>query len=247
MVPYGFSAYQHAPSGPSPPYFSHHGLTGLDMMPHAPHPGFYPYSQQGFPQQGFPMPMTPPPAVYQAYPAMYAPPPPAPAPTPAPASAPADPPPAATSPPAPLDTSRDDEKFARLERLFLDEKADRDAREAAAEKALKDAEAKAKADKEKAEEIAAASSAAAAAAKAEAEKEYKDAAEKAAADAAAEAAAKAAAAPPPPPKEKDKPIKFKDAIGRRFNFPFHMCNTWTVSGPSLNVRMSLGFYLTILC
>ena len=43
------------------------------------------------------------------------------------------------------------------------------------------------------------------------------------------AAAKAAAAAAPPPKEKDKPIKFKDAVGRRFNFPFHLCATWTVS------------------
>lgn len=31
-----------------------------------------------------------------------------------------------------------------------------------------------------------------------------------------------------PGKEKDKPIKFKDAIGRRFNFPFHLVNTWSV-------------------
>ena len=76
------------------------------------------------------------------------------------------------------------------------------------------------------------------------EAEYKLAAEKAAADkaaaekaaaeaekAAAEAAAAAAAAaPPPPPKEKDKPLKFQDAIGRKFSFPFHLCNTWSVSG-----------------
>lgn len=235
MVPYGFSAYQqHAPPpGPAPGYFGHHGVPSHEMMPHNPHPGFYSYPPQ---QQGFPMPVSPPPAMYPPYPLMYPPAPPvaapAPVPTPAPPAAPADPPPAAASPQPPLDSSRDDEKFARLEKLFLDEKADRDAREAAAAKALADAEAKAKADKEKAEEIAAASSAAAAAAKAEAQQEYKDATEKANAEAAAAeaaAAAAAAAAPPPPPKEKDKPIKFKDAIGRRFNFPFHMCNTWTVS------------------
>jgi hypothetical protein len=29
---------------------------------------------------------------------------------------------------------------------------------------------------------------------------------------------------------KDKlPIRFKDAVGRKFNFPFHACNTWPVS------------------
>ncbi len=29
--------------------------------------------------------------------------------------------------------------------------------------------------------------------------------------------------------ERKKPLKFKDAIGRRFSFPFHLCNTWHVS------------------
>jgi hypothetical protein len=33
----------------------------------------------------------------------------------------------------------------------------------------------------------------------------------------------------PPPEEKKKPIKFKDAIGRKFSFPFHLCCTWVVS------------------
>ena len=28
--------------------------------------------------------------------------------------------------------------------------------------------------------------------------------------------------------EKKKPIKFKDAVGRKFSFPFHLCNTWHV-------------------
>ena len=29
---------------------------------------------------------------------------------------------------------------------------------------------------------------------------------------------------------KDKaPIRFKDAVGRKFNFPFHLCQTWPVS------------------
>ena len=48
------------------------------------------------------------------------------------------------------------------------------------------------------------------------------------ADAAVEAVE---AAPPPllPPEEPNKPIKFKDCIGRRFSFPFHFCKTWRVS------------------
>lgn len=49
------------------------------------------------------------------------------------------------------------------------------------------------------------------------------------ADAAAKAAVEAATpapGPPPPPEEKKKPIKFKDAVGRKFSFPFHLCNTW---------------------
>lgn len=44
-----------------------------------------------------------------------------------------------------------------------------------------------------------------------------------------DAAQLAAAMPLPPPKEKKKPIKFKDAVGRKFSFPFHLCNTWIVS------------------
>ncbi|EKD14127.1 hypothetical protein MBM_07804 [Drepanopeziza brunnea f. sp. 'multigermtubi' MB_m1] len=41
---------------------------------------------------------------------------------------------------------------------------------------------------------------------------------------AAEALAKALA--PPPPDDKKKPIRFKDAVGRKFSFPFHLCATW---------------------
>lgn len=33
-----------------------------------------------------------------------------------------------------------------------------------------------------------------------------------------------------PTEEKLRTITFKDAIGRRFSFPFHMCNTWKVCG-----------------
>ncbi|KAI9875203.1 MAG: hypothetical protein M1830_008767 [Pleopsidium flavum] len=29
-----------------------------------------------------------------------------------------------------------------------------------------------------------------------------------------------------PPVEKKKPLIFKDAVGRKFSFPFHLCNTW---------------------
>jgi hypothetical protein len=30
------------------------------------------------------------------------------------------------------------------------------------------------------------------------------------------------------------PIVFQDAVGRKYNFPFHVCNTWNVSGSSMN-------------
>lgn len=167
------------------------------------------------------------------------------------------------------DTAKD-EAIARLEKLILDERADREARDAAREAAM----AKAAADKLAAEERAAAekkiadeaaakatavaneeadkrfaeeavkaqkaaeemAAAAAADAKKTAEEaaaaaaeEAKKVADEAAAAAAAEAkkAAEEAAANKPPP-EKKKPIKFKDAVGRKFNFPFHLCSTWQV-------------------
>ena len=31
------------------------------------------------------------------------------------------------------------------------------------------------------------------------------------------------------PAERQKPIKFQDAVGRKFSFPFHLANTWEVS------------------
>ena len=57
-------------------------------------------------------------------------------------------------------------------------------------------------------------------------------------DHAAEAAK--AATPPSPPKEKEKPIRFKDAIGRKFNFPFDICKTWSVGYSKIgkNARLS---------
>lgn len=37
----------------------------------------------------------------------------------------------------------------------------------------------------------------------------------------------------PPSKEKDKPIRFRDGIGRRFSFPFDICKTWSVCYSSI--------------
>ncbi|KZF26906.1 hypothetical protein L228DRAFT_21520 [Xylona heveae TC161] len=62
-------------------------------------------------------------------------------------------------------------------------------------------------------------------AKADQEAAVKAAAEKAAADA-KKAAEDAAAAAAPPPDMQKKPIRFKDAVGRKFSFPFHLCKTW---------------------
>lgn len=274
---YGYSHYQAAPGGSAPGYFPppHHGgpsignhmgahggapYSGQEMVPH-PSAAYYPYGLQGY---SMAQPMAPP-AIYH-YPTVYSPP--------------------STTPPPPVDNSKDDEKFARLEKILMDQKAEQDAKEAAAKKAAEDQVAEAVAKKKIADEIAAAASAAAAAATSEAEKKAAEeaaknkaaaeekaaadkaaaekaaeekaaadkaaaekaaaekaaaeiaAAEKAAADkAVAEAAAAAAAAvaaatpppPPPPPEEKKKPIKFKDAVGRKFSFPFHLCNTWMVS------------------
>jgi hypothetical protein len=39
------------------------------------------------------------------------------------------------------------------------------------------------------------------------------------------------------------PIKFNDAIGRKFSFPFHLCQTWTVCGiPGCVVASANGFH-----
>ncbi|OXN01755.1 hypothetical protein CDV58_09450, partial [Aspergillus fumigatus] len=150
-----------------------------------------------------------------------------------------------------------DEAIARLEKLILEERTEREAKEAreaalraaiekeAAEQAAREeraahekklveeaaAAARAEAEQKAAEEAAKAkkeAEEAAAAARAEAEQK---AAEEAAklkkeaeeAVAAATAAATAAANKVP---EKKKPIKFKDAVGRKFSFPFDLCCTW---------------------
>ncbi|MCJ1286924.1 hypothetical protein MMC26_006270 [Xylographa opegraphella] len=258
---YGYSPYQQQSGAGIPGYFPHghpgsHGLSGPtsypgvhspapyggpDMMHHAHIPGYFPYPPQPY---SMPHAIAPSP-VYHGYPPIYTPPvmptPPPPVPTPAPAAAAAP-----TEAPA-AEIPKPDENYLRLEKIILDEKADREAREAAAKQAEADKIAKAEADKKHADEIAAAAKAAAEAATTEAEKKAADkaaeeaakraedaakAAEEAAkaaeeaAKAKADADAAAAAAPPPPPEEKKKPIKFKDAVGRKFSFPFHLCNTW---------------------
>jgi hypothetical protein len=100
------------------------------------------------------------------------------------------------------------------------------------ENAKKQAEAELKKAEERAAEEAAREEAKAAVLKAEldakakvdkAEADAKTAIEKAQKEA-KEAIAKALA----PKIDKKKPIKFKDAVGRKFSFPFHICATWTV-------------------
>ncbi|KAL0944078.1 kinetoplast-associated protein kap [Colletotrichum truncatum] len=144
------------------------------------------------------------------------------------------------------------EREAR-EKIAAEKKA---AEDAAAAKAKYEADMKEKAEKEARDKIEAEKKAAAdaAAAKEAYEKEMKDKAEKeardklaaeakAAADAEAAAAAKKKAEDDLKAKAaeeakakfeadsksvKDKlPIKFKDAVGRKFSFPFHICATWT--------------------
>ncbi|KAJ5085616.1 hypothetical protein N7532_010387 [Penicillium argentinense] len=169
-----------------------------------------------------------------------------PAPTPAPAPQSPASAPAPTPAPPPADAAKD-EAIARLEKLILDERTEREAKEAArvaaiereaAEKAAREQQlahdrkiaqeaaalARADAEKRAAEEAAKAKEEAEKAAAAAAS-EAAAAATAAAAAAAAEAASAAAPAEPAPP-EKKKPIKFKDAVGRKFSFPFELCATW---------------------
>ncbi|CEJ57536.1 hypothetical protein PMG11_06226 [Penicillium brasilianum] len=174
---------------------------------------------------------------------------PAPAPTPAPAPAPA---PEPAPAPAPAVDAAKDEAIARLEKLIMDERTEREAKEAArlaaiereaAEKAAREQQlahdrkiaeeaaflARADAEKRAAEAAAAAKDEAekvAAAAASEAAAAATAAANAAATAAAAEAANAVAEAAKKPPPEKKKPIKFKDAVGRKFSFPFELCATW---------------------
>lgn len=250
-APYGLSPYQTAGGGGPHGYFpptphvnpmAHPAspYSSQDLMHRPPAPGFFPYPH------GHPLAAPTPTPIYTQYVPIYTSPPPAPAPAPAPTPAPVPTPaptpapaPVQPTPPPPAEAPKDDERFARLEQILIDERTDREAREAAAKKAAEEAAAKAEAEKLKAEEIAVASSAAAAAARKEAEeKAAGDAAEaKKEAEAAKEKAvadATPAPAAPPPPEERKKPLKFKDAVGRKFQFPFHLCNTWMVSDSQLN-------------
>jgi hypothetical protein len=126
-----------------------------------------------------------------------------------------------------------------LEKLILDERKEPEDKEASHEPATQ----KAVLDKKAAEERAAADEkiadeAAGVEARGKAEKKVAEditkAKEEAAIPTIAEAKAKkvieetnADAATKKPPEEK-KPIKFKDIFGRKFIFPFHLCNTWQV-------------------
>ncbi|KAI9777653.1 MAG: hypothetical protein M1816_004618 [Peltula sp. TS41687] len=242
----------HSPTYPAP-----------DMLGYGPSPGYY-YGPQGYgiPPGGISPAMNPH-LFYHPFPA----------PSPPKQSTP---PPAPPAPAAP-DTSKDDEKFARLEKLLMDQKLEADAKEVRAQKAAEEREAAAKraaeqiaaaklradaeaaaaamalaeAAREEAKVQAEAAKAEAEAAKAEVEAtkldlaaklaeeaikaqeaakqaaETAEAEKKAAAEAAAaEAKAAAEAAAAKPKAEKKKPIKFKDAVGRKFSFPFHLCQSW---------------------
>lgn len=123
-----------------------------------------------------------------------------------------EPPTAATSILPAQNTFEDHDKFARLENLFLEQKAEQDAREAAV--------AVAKSDKEIFKANTTASEMAAAVPEVETQQKYESAAEK--------TMGEAAARPHSPSKKEKKPIKFKDAIGRKFIFPYHICDTWEV-------------------
>ncbi|KAJ9645171.1 hypothetical protein H2199_003176 [Coniosporium tulheliwenetii] len=106
---------------------------------------------------------------------------------------------------------------------------------AAAKKAREEAEAKAKKEAEDAKAAHEKALAEAKAAQEEAEKAKKEAedlkakaeADKKKAEEEAKAAAEAALeASKPKPDEAKKPIRFKDAVGRKFSFPWHLCKTW---------------------
>lgn len=227
---------------------------GHEVLPYGqagPYAGYPPY---GVPHHGSGTPGSASPYYHYAVP-IHPPPPPespapkasTPAPTAVPATAPPPPDPEIAKKLAELQKELEESRKAFNDKLAAEKKAKDDAEQAAANqkrvaeevakmkaemeaaakaketadaKAKFDAEvaaaAKAKADEEKAKAEAAAKEKFEAELKAKYEKEVKDA--KAEAD-----AAKALVAPPD---EKKKPIKFKDAVGRKFSFPFHLCQTW---------------------
>lgn len=189
-----------------------------ELMPFPPH-GYYnyrdPYSMvQGMLPQSY----------YPPYPQV-----------PSPTQADAKSSPSSSTAPAPADAAKD-EAIARLEKLILDERTERENKEAARQAAI-EREAAEKAAREQqlahdrkiAEEAAALARADAEKKAAEDAAKAKEEAEKAAAAEAANAAAEASNKPAP---EKKKPIKFKDAVGRKFSFPFELCSTWQVGVPS---------------
>ena len=114
----------------------------------------------------------------------------------------------------------EEKKAARAQGAENAKKAQEAAEKKAAEKA---AEEKLKADAKAAEEALAKAKLDAAA---ELEKAKKEAAEEAEKIKKENAEALAKALEKPAPVEKKKPIKFKDAVGRKFSFPYHLCETW---------------------
>ena len=140
---------------------------------------------------------------------------------------------------------KDENQFSKLEALILAQKEEQIAREKAAEakaaeeKAAAEAKiAKEAADKKAAEEAAQKLLDAAATAQKNAEAKAEEAAKKAQEEhekkvneleAAAAEAKKEADALKGSGDEKKPPIKFKDAVGRKFSFPWHLCKTWKVS------------------
>ena len=140
---------------------------------------------------------------------------------------------------------KEENQFSKLEALILAQKEEQIAREKAAEakaaeeKAANEAKiAKEAADKKAAEDAAQALLDAAAKARVDAETRAEEAAKKAneehekkvkELEAAAAAAKIEAEIAKGPADEKKPPIKFKDAVGRKFSFPWHLCKTWKVS------------------
>ncbi|PYI07585.1 hypothetical protein BO78DRAFT_417452 [Aspergillus sclerotiicarbonarius CBS 121057] len=106
-----------------------------------------------------------------------------------------------TSSPTPVDDVKN-QAIARLERLISEERIEREAREAREAR---------KARRQLAIEVPTAAAAQEAGLRAKSDQ--------------VEAAEAPAEATQPPP-EKKKPIRFKDAVGRKLSFPFDLCCTW---------------------
>lgn len=116
-----------------------------------------------------------------------------------------------------VEGSENAKKHVQADREIAEEKAAKEKARADAKAAVLKAEADAKAAVERAE----------AEAKAAIEKAQKQAAE-AVAEAQKRAEFLVEQALAPVKDEKKRPVKFKDAIGRKFSFPFHLCATWAV-------------------